>query len=57
MKFRMLGLPRVLIIAAAASLALTAIAEARVLKVQTSQNAGDFTFEHLNNVWAPNSRR
>jgi TRAP-type mannitol/chloroaromatic compound transport system substrate-binding protein len=44
---------KALAIAAMATLAFTSIAEARVLKVQTSQNAGDFTFEHLKNVWAP----
>lgn len=53
MKFNLLSTTRMLAVAAVASLALTSMADARVLKVQTSQNAGDFTFEHLKNVWAP----
>ena len=53
MKICLLGLPRMFILAVAASLALSTTVQARVLKVQTSQNAGDFTFEHLKNVWTP----
>ncbi|MEM1048411.1 MAG: TRAP transporter substrate-binding protein [Pseudomonadota bacterium] len=41
---------------AAAAVALTgtmATAETKVLKLQTSQNAGDFTFTYLSEKWAP----
>ena len=53
MKKSLLIASKAFTIAAVATVALTVTAHARVLKVQTSQNAGDFTFEHLTNVWAP----
>ena len=53
MKKSLLIASKAFTIATVATVALTVTAHARVLKVQTSQNAGDFTFEHLTNVWAP----
>jgi TRAP-type C4-dicarboxylate transport system substrate-binding protein len=39
--------------AAALSLAAAGAAEAKVYRLQTSQNAGDFTLQYLQNVWVP----
>jgi len=47
------GLGKSLAITAAIALGTAGFASAKTLKVQTSQNAGDFTFEYMTKRWAP----